>query len=192
MSDDRSLPLIEEAIVVEGRDDTQAIKRAVRAITIETHGFGISEDTWKLIESEYERRGLIVFTDPDHAGKEIRKRILEKYPESKEAFLPKGKALKKGDIGIENAEPDDIREALSKARATYVKEEEESDPLYSIEDLDKAGLTGGAGAKERRDRLGDILGIGYYNSKALLRRLNLARIPREDFHRAIDEIKEGE
>ena len=34
---------IEEIIVVEGRDDTAAIRRAVDAVTIETHGFGIRE-----------------------------------------------------------------------------------------------------------------------------------------------------
>ena len=45
--------MIKEIIVVEGRDDTLAIKRAVEADTIETHGFGISEETWKLLEKAY-------------------------------------------------------------------------------------------------------------------------------------------
>ncbi len=31
--------IIKEAIIVEGRDDTAAINRAVSALTIETHGF---------------------------------------------------------------------------------------------------------------------------------------------------------
>ena len=44
------LPKIEEIIVVEGRDDTAAIRQAVDAVTIETHGFGIREETWQLIE----------------------------------------------------------------------------------------------------------------------------------------------
>ena len=35
---------IEEIIVVEGRDDTAAIKRAVTAQTIETHGFGMNKE----------------------------------------------------------------------------------------------------------------------------------------------------
>ena len=34
---------IKEAIIVEGRDDTAAIRRAVSAMTIETHGFGMPE-----------------------------------------------------------------------------------------------------------------------------------------------------
>ena len=44
------LPKIREILVVEGRDDTAAIKKSVDAITIETHGYGITNKTWKLIE----------------------------------------------------------------------------------------------------------------------------------------------
>ncbi|MBR5489075.1 MAG: ribonuclease M5, partial [Firmicutes bacterium] len=45
--------IVKEIIVVEGRDDTAAIKRAVDANTIETHGFGIRKETWDLIEKAY-------------------------------------------------------------------------------------------------------------------------------------------
>ena len=45
-----SLPKIKEILVVEGRDDTAAIKKSVDAITIETHGYGITNKTWKLME----------------------------------------------------------------------------------------------------------------------------------------------
>ena len=34
---------IKEAVVVEGRDDTIAVKKAAEALTIETHGFGIKK-----------------------------------------------------------------------------------------------------------------------------------------------------
>ena len=40
VNDDKK-PKIKEAIVVEGRDDTLAVSKAVNAITIETHGFGL-------------------------------------------------------------------------------------------------------------------------------------------------------
>ena len=63
--------IVKEIIVVEGRDDTAAIKRAVDANTIETHGFGIRKETWDLIEKAYNEKGIIIFTDPDFAGNEI-------------------------------------------------------------------------------------------------------------------------
>ena len=197
-----NLPTVKEIIIVEGRDDTAAIKRAVRAVTIETHGFGISKSTWEKIENAYRDYGIIVFTDPDHAGEEIRRKITEKFPEAKQAFLSREKASEKKvvqgeasgsgceagkvfvDIGIENATPEDIREALEKARASS----KEQDEAFSITDLDRAGLAGGPGSKERREKLGDILGIGYANAKGLLYKLNTLGIEREAFNKAVKKL----
>ena len=105
-------PYFRQVIVVEGRDDTAAVLRAVDAATIETHGYGISAETWKRLEAAYEKNGLIIFTDPDHAGEEIRRRVGEKFPLAAHAYLSRSRAEKKGDIGIENARPEDIADAL--------------------------------------------------------------------------------
>ena len=63
---------IKEIIVVEGRDDTAAVKRAVDGQTIQTHGYGIKKETWQLIEKAYNEKGIIIFTDPDYAGVEMK------------------------------------------------------------------------------------------------------------------------
>ena len=65
--------MIKEVIVVEGRDDEAAVKKAVDAEIITTHGYGISQKTYRRIEEAYERCGIIIFTDPDFAGENIRK-----------------------------------------------------------------------------------------------------------------------
>ena len=176
-------PNIKEIIVVEGRDDTAASLRAVEAATIETHGFGIAAATWEKLDRAYEGPGLILFTDPDHAGEAIRRRLRERYPKAQEAFLDRDKATEKGDIGIENAAPEDIQEALEKARCTVVQRRD----VFAMTDLDCAGLTGGPGAKARRAALGDALGIGYGNAKALLDKLNRYGISREAFEKALEE-----
>ena len=44
---------IKEAIVVEGRDDIDAVGKACDTLLIATHGFGITAETWKLIEKAY-------------------------------------------------------------------------------------------------------------------------------------------
>lgn len=177
-------PVIKEVIVVEGRDDTAAVNRAVDAVTIETHGFGMSEEMWKKLDGAYEKKGLIVFTDPDYAGNNIRKKILAKYPDAKEAFLSQDKARKKDDIGIENARPEDIVEALKKAKCSISGGE----ARFSMDDLELFGLAGGPGSKEKRAALGDQLGIGYGNSKAFLKKLNAYGIEREEFLKKVKEI----
>ena len=113
---------IREIIVVEGRSDTAAIKKSLDAITIETHGYGITGDTWELIEKADREKGIIIFTDPDHAGEQIRRRILQRFPNAGQAFLDRESAEKNGDIGIENASPDSIRTALEKAHCTLETE----------------------------------------------------------------------
>lgn len=177
---------IKEVIVVEGRDDTQAVNRAVNGLTIETHGFGIRRETWSLIAKAYEEKGIIIFTDPDHAGEEIRRKLTEKFPNAKQAYLSRVYATKKGDIGIENAEPQAIIEALGKACCTI--QSNSAEPAYTNDDLFAAGLAGQSDSKERREKLGEVLGIGYGNAKGLLKKLNQFNINREDFYEALRTI----
>lgn len=175
---------IKEIIVVEGRDDTAAIQKSVDAVTIETHGYGITKDTWKLLEKAYQEKGIIVFTDPDHAGEQIRRRILEKFPNAKEAFLDRKDAQRDGDIGIENAAPESIRKALEKARYSI----EQDTDVFTMEDLRRAGLTGNAEAAGRRQKLGKVLGIGWGNSKRFLQKLNKFGITKAELDKALQEI----
>ncbi len=176
---------IKEAIIVEGRDDTAAINRAVSAITIETHGFGMPDSMWQMIEKAYRDQGIIVFTDPDYAGEKIRRKVTERFPDCKQAFLPRGKALKKGNIGVENALPEDIVQALEQARCTGI---DVGEALFSMEDLVSCGLAGTGDAKARREKLGNLLSIGYGNNKTFLKKLNQFHVSREEFYEKVKEL----
>ena len=178
---------IQEVIVVEGRDDTNAVLRAIDGITIETHGFGIRKETWELMEKAYAEKGLIIFTDPDHSGEEIRRKVTERFPESRQAFLTRKAAEKKGDIGIENASPEDIAAAIAMAHYTDRQEREE----FTEADLYAAGLLGRSDSRERRQILGAALGIGYGNGRAFLKKLNQFHISREDFEKKRKETEAG-
>ncbi len=176
--------IIKEVIVVEGKDDAAAVKKAVDAEIIITHGYGITGETFKRIEFAQKRTGVIIFTDPDFAGEKIRKRISERIKGCKHAFLPREEATKDDDIGIENASVESIREALSKVRMEIKFKKKE----FSQRDLLLKDLVGTDNAAKRRDKLGKILGIGYCNSKQFLNRLNNYGITREEFERAIERI----
>lgn len=181
--------MIKEIIVVEGKDDISAVKKAVNAELIATGGFGITEETIKRIQTAADRRGVIIFTDPDFAGEKIRGIISSKIKNAKHAFLPKNKAIKDGDIGIENALPEDIIDALSKARVELSEPREE----FTKGDLIECGLIGESNSSIKRDIIGRILGIGYCNSKQFLKRLNNYGITRDEFEESIrrmyDETK---
>ncbi|WP_066321894.1 ribonuclease M5 [Bacillus sp. FJAT-29814] len=181
---------IKEFIVVEGKDDTTAIKRAVDADTIETNGSAVNQATIEKIKRAQSTRGVIIFTDPDYPGEKIRKTVAASVPGCKHAFLTKEAALAKGDkgIGVEHASPDAIREALKDAQLMQETLMEE----ITQEDLLDAGLIGGSGAKERRSRLGELLKIGYTNGKQLHKRLMMFQIGKQEFAEALAVVLQEE
>lgn len=68
--------MLKEVIVVEGKSDTAAIRRALEADTIETGGFTLAASTLRKIEAAYKKRGIIILTDPDGAGNRIRRFLI--------------------------------------------------------------------------------------------------------------------
>ncbi len=173
--------MIREVIIVEGRDDERAVTNAVEATTIATHGYGISKETFEEIEWAYEKRGIIIFTDPDFAGEKIRKRLAEKFPKAGHAYLHREDARKGADIGIENAKPQQIRDALDKAKYHVVDKNE----IFTFADLMQYGLSGTASANDRRAAAGKKLGIGTGNTKEFLKKLNQYAITKEELEKAL-------
>lgn len=184
---------IKEIIVVEGKDDTTAIKRAVNADTIETNGSAISEETLRNIQHAQDVRGVIVFTDPDYPGRRIRSIIEAHVPGVKHAFLPKKKTIAKNGkgLGIEHAKDEDIRYALSKVY-TPKNLGQETTCTITLDDLIAAKLVSHTDAKRRRERLGELLNIGSTNSKQLVKRLKMFQITEEQFGKAIAQINQEE
>jgi ribonuclease M5 len=181
---------IKEIIVVEGKDDTTAIKRAVDADTIETNGSSIGDAVIEQIKLAQQTRGVILFTDPDFPGEKIRKTIAELVPGCKHAFLPKNQARpKRGKgIGVEHASINAIQQALESVKEEMTEFVSE----IEFEDLLDAGLIGGNQAKDRREKLGILLKIGYTNGKQLHKRLQMFQISKAEFIHAVKKILQEE
>ena len=64
--------MIKEVIVVEGVNDTKRLKSFFGVDTIETHGLGLKKETIELIKKINDKRGVILFLDPDTPGEKIR------------------------------------------------------------------------------------------------------------------------
>lgn len=182
---------IEEVIVVEGKDDTRRIQEVVNADTIETIGSAINEDILLQIEHAQETRGVIIFTDPDYSGEKIRKTIMEVVPDAKHAFLSRRLAAPKkrgSSLGVEHASDEAILEALEKV-VTPVNEADDYQEI-PFQLLLELGLIAGSGAKQKREKLGDELRIGYTNSKQLAKRLKMFRITQAQLMTAMNNLTE--
>src|SRR5699024_3816791 len=107
-----------------------------------------------------EKRGVIIFTDPDYPGERIRRSIDEHVPGCKHAFLTQNEAKDSKSenykLGIETASAEIIKEAL---RGMYERDIN-ADERITKDDLIKYGLIGGSDSKNLREVVGERLRIG--------------------------------
>ena len=112
---------------------------------------------------------------------------LKRYiPNIKHAFVSQKDATKNDNIGVENANDKAILEALK----NVITANQDIENRFDISDLIDNGFVSGNNSKERRIMLGDLLKIGYYNAKQLLKALNSFNISREQFEEAVKKINE--
>ena len=178
---------IQEAIVVEGRYDKNALSQVVDTLILETGGFRIFKDPEKmaLLDRAARRRGLVVLTDSDGAGFVIRNRIKGVIPAGflKHAYIPdirgkerrKRRAGKEGKLGVEGMSPAVLEDVLRRAGAVFLEEGQaaRSGPSLTKGDLFAAGLSGGSDSARRRQALLKRLELPeHLSANALLAVLN--------------------
>ena len=177
---------IREAIVVEGRYDKNTLSQIVDAPILETSGFGIFKDKEmvKLLRKIAEKRGLIIFTDPDGAGFVIRNYLKGAIDPAfiKHAYVPdiygkerrKAAPGKEGKLGVEGMTKDVILEALRRAGATIDGETASAAVGITKQDMVELGLSGGSGSSAKRHALMKKLDLPeHLSANALLQALNL-------------------
>ncbi|MBR2519373.1 MAG: ribonuclease M5 [Selenomonadaceae bacterium] len=176
--------MLKEVLIVEGKSDTAAVRRAVEADCITTGGFHFTRRTLQNIAAAYKQRGIIILTDPDSAGENIRKFLTERFPNAKHAYIPRDEATANDDIGVEQASPEAIRNALAKVRTLEINPREE----FTAAEMVALKLSGGADSSKLRDKIGAALGIGYGNVKTFVRRLNSYGVTRAEFLEALKNV----
>ena len=158
-------PRISEVIIVEGRYDKNTLLQVVDASVLELGGFRIyhNRELLDLLRRLAAERGLILFTDPDGAGFQIRNFLRGALPPDrvKHAYIPdiygkerrKRKAGKEGKLGVEGMKPEVILDALRAAGATIDGAEISADrePIMPADLMDR-GLVG-EGSRAERARL---------------------------------------
>ncbi|WFQ90601.1 ribonuclease M5 [Mycoplasma feriruminatoris] len=107
---------IKQIIIVEGKSDTDKLKKIYGndLKTIQTKGLSLNKKTLEMIKELNNKTGVIIFTDPDGAGKKIRQTIID-YLDNKvlNAFISKDDINKNSKkIGIAEASDQAIKKAL--------------------------------------------------------------------------------
>ena len=185
---------IKEAVIVEGKYDKIKLSNILDTLIIETNGFQIYKDKERLnfIRHLAEDRGIIVLTDSDHSGFQIRNYISSGIPKDriKHLYIPdiygkekrKEVASKEGKLGVEGID-DSILSALFE-RADVEFKLEENRELITNYDLFAAGISGGANSKEKRKKLLKELNLPeFLSTNSLLNYLNSSMSKRSEERR---------
>ena len=174
---------IHEIIVVEGRHDTQQLKKYFDCETIETGGSSIDDKVIEQIRYAAGTRGVIVFTDPDTPGNQIRHIINQHVPNCKNAFVDKHNARTEKKVGIEHADKDTLWNALQ----NIVTITDVPKGSLTTSDLLELGLSGQTNSAELRRKVGEYYHVGDGNAKTMLARLNCLAINKEELREVIDK-----
>ena len=156
---------ISEIIVVEGKYDKIRLSGFLRASILETSGFGIYNDPAmrELLLSAAAKRGLIVLTDSDSAGFQIRRYLRSFIPDKyiKDVYVPalKGKEKRKAHpsreniLGVEGLSEEILMEVFRRYGIETSGEKMKSREEIRTIDLYRLGLSGRENSRKKMVRL---------------------------------------
>ncbi len=183
---------IKQAIIVEGKYDKITLSSLVDAVIIPTNGFSIYKDKEKkaLIQALAEKTGIIILTDSDSAGFQIRSHLrnIVKKGEIINVYIPdilgkerrKAQPSKEGTLGVEGMSQAVLLEAFRKAGVFADESTPKSDPITKA-DLMDMGLIGSDNAAERRAALQKSLGLPELLSANMLIEILNVMFTKEEF-----------
>lgn len=175
---------LKETVVVEGKYDKIKLSSIVDANILVTDGFQLFQDREKtgLLRKLAQKDGIIVLTDSDVAGFQIRSYIKNAVGNSGKVthvYIPdifgkekrKDKPSKEGKLGVEGVSSGVLLEAFRKA-GVFSEQERESRKITKA-DFYEDGLAGSADSSARRNKLIQLLDLPeHLSANALLGVLN--------------------
>lgn len=182
---------IKEAVIVEGKYDKIKLSNILDTFIVETNGFQIYKDKARkdFIKRLADERGIIILTDSDHSGFQLRSYIAMGIPKEKikHLYIPdiygkeKRKSIpsKEGKLGVEGMDDKILIKLFENAEISFA--ETDNKELITNYDLFAAGISGGENAKEKRRALLKELNLPeFLSTNSLLSYLN-STISRQEF-----------
>lgn len=179
-------------MIVEGKYDKIRLSNIVDAVIVPVNGFSIYKDreTAELIGTLARKTGIVILTDSDSAGFQIRNKIKElaRGGEVIHVYVPdirgkerrKREPSKQGLLGVEGIDDEILLEAFKKAGVTAEIGGKPKDPITKA-DLMERGLVGSENSAQRRAELQRRLGLPERLSANMLLEILNVMYTREEF-----------
>lgn len=199
-------PKISLPVIVEGRYDKTTLCSVFDCRVIVTDGFGIfnSKEKQALVRRIAGKGGVIVLTDSDGGGKQIRSFLSGILPKESihQLYIPQieGKERRKkapskaGLLGVEGMTPQILRKVFERFILTDEQTDTEKysdDFVITAAELYALGLTGADSSAARRDLLAERVGLPHgMSAKAMAAAIPMV-LSDDEWQRVKEELSAG-
>ena len=170
-------------LIVEGKDDESLIKSFLECYVFKTNGFDLKVEDIKFLNKVAETYKIIVLTDPDNAGEQIRNTINNNVKNTYNVFVDIEMCDKNHKHGVAESTKEHILNQL-KDHLTLESPKYGNITAYQ---LNQIGLNGDSSSKEKRKQICERFSLGACNAKSMLERLNLLNISIDEIVKALKE-----
>lgn len=163
-------------LVVEGTSDVNKLTNIIDADFVICNGSAVSNETISYIKELVKTRIVVVLTDPDFPGMQIRNKIAKEVKGVYHAYVDRKKASNGKKLGVAECDVEEIKRAI----ANYVCYVETDLHQLSMQDMVELKLTGDASSSQNRELISKHFHTGYSNAKTLLKHLNMLGVKKEE------------
>ena len=167
-------------LVVEGKEDASYLSNYIDSEIVTVQGYEIPEETIEYLKN----KKVIIFTDPDAAGKKIREKLNSSICDAFNVEIDIKKCTRGSKNGVAECEIGEIMEKLE----PYFVEKVCRTPIFTTSDLYNLGVINN---KDLRAYVCQTLSLGRCNNKLLLKRLNLCNIQLDELKKVVENYKHG-
>lgn len=159
---------IDGVLIVEGKDDVSYLSSFINVYFFITNGYDLSKEKIDFLNYASKRNKLIIFTDPDDAGNNIRKKLKENVSPIYEAKVKLVIRKNKKKTGIAEIEKEEIMSSLKE----YISDKEINKNNYRLSSL----ISLSDNPKEKREKLIKKYHLVRGNNKLIEEQLNILKI----------------
>lgn len=176
---------IDALIVVEGQSDIDFLSSFLDCNFYKVNGSAVNENDIIFLKKAKEKQQIIILTDPDFPGIQIRNKINEKISGCYNAFVRKEVSIKNHKVGVAESTKEEVLNAIKDCQFYSNK----IVGSIKISDLYEYGLLGQEDSAKKRKEVCELLNVGYCNGKSMLKRLNMLGIDKIKLEEAVKNVK---
>lgn len=165
-------------IIVEGTGDSSFLSSFIDALYVETNGYDLKEKEIDFVNNS--NKPIIVLTDSDKAGKQIRQTLLSKIPSAISLEVDLGHCNKNNKHGVAECDREEVINTLNSYLTTSKRE------VGNIKNRDLIRI--GINNKEIREYVCQELHLGICNQKEIIKRIDFLKIDFSEIERVVNKF----